>query len=372
MALQKLQIPISFNGGIDTKTDDKQVVATKLLELENGVFSKKGSLRKRYGNRILSSTVLSDSSTIDKSTGATTFKDQLVLFTGTELCSYIESSEAWAKKGTASSVLNTNRSIIRNVYQQTDADYSYNEGISVYVWKDSSNGCRYSVLDEESGTVIQSNQLLSSTAQKPRVIGLGRYFFVMYIEGTAVKLRTIPVVAPDTITSAQDLTTNVDGTDKFYEAFKIGSRIFISYNHNDPSGQISTFYITANKVVSNEALLPAQQITGGVSICGDSNQNVWVSWTDGTDVKYAIWDYNLDTTGGGNPTVLDVTTIETVGDVRNIASVETDSALVTFLYEITNANGNYIKKEYWNSCWQYRNSFSISTISRISIQVFFL
>lgn len=345
MALQKIQIPISFNGGIDTKTDDKQVLATKLLELENGIFSKKGALSKRRGYDILRSTILEDSTSITAATGVSTFKDQLVLFTGKKLYNYIEASTAWSLKGTTTSVVNSNRSIIRNNYQQTDVDYAYNSGISVYAWKDSSGGCRFSVMDEVSGVMVQSNQLLSNTAQKPRVIGLGRYIFVMYIDGTAIKLRTIQLTTPHLISAAIDLTTSVNGTDKIYDAQLIGNRILVGYNHNAVGGSIALFYITASKVVSGEVFSPTQQATGGISLTGDSASNVWMSWSDGTDVKYSIWTYNLDVDGGGGPTVLDPTVIESLSAVRNITSMATDTSTVTFLYEKDNgAPGNYIKK----------------------------
>lgn len=48
MALNKVNIPIKL-GGIDTKTDEKNVLLGELLNLENGVFDKIGSIRKRNG-----------------------------------------------------------------------------------------------------------------------------------------------------------------------------------------------------------------------------------------------------------------------------------------------------------------------------------
>lgn len=344
MALNKTQIPISFNGGIDTKTDDKQVMATKLLELENGIFGKKGSLQKRHGYDILRSTILEDSTSLTEATGITTFKDQLLMFTGKKLYNYIEASTAWTLKGTSSSVINSNRSIIRNIYQQTDVDYAYNSGISVYAWKDSSGGSRYSVLDETSGTVIQSNQLLSLTAEKPRVIGLGRYIFVLYIDGTTIKLRTIQITTPQIISASTDLTTNVDPVDKIYDAQLTGNRIFVGYNHNAGGGAIALFYITSSKVVSSEVFVVGDQATGGISLAGDGSSNIWMSWYNGTAVKYAIWTYALDVTGGGGPTILGPTVLETIANVRNIASILTSTLVTTFLYEISNAAGNFIKE----------------------------
>lgn len=49
MALKWQNIRVPFGGGIDTKTDEKQVVPGKLLTLENGVFHETGAIRKRNG-----------------------------------------------------------------------------------------------------------------------------------------------------------------------------------------------------------------------------------------------------------------------------------------------------------------------------------
>jgi hypothetical protein len=43
--------------GVDTKTDEKQVVAGKLLELENGVFTKLKAIQKRNGYRALGTSI---------------------------------------------------------------------------------------------------------------------------------------------------------------------------------------------------------------------------------------------------------------------------------------------------------------------------
>lgn len=344
MALNKTQIPLSFTGGIDTKTDDKQVLPTKLLELENGVFSKKGSIQKRHGYDILKKFIIDDSSTITQAAGLSTFKDQLLLFTGKKLYNYIESNQAWSQKGSSNSVLNVNRSIIRNIYQQTDVDYAYNSGVSVYVWKDSNGGCRLSVVDEQTQVMIQSNVSFSSSGLRPRVVGLGRYFFIFYIEGTTIKLKTIQLTAPNLISSSQDLTTNLDGTDKIYDTQLLGGRIYIGYNHNAGGGAIALFYITANIVASSEVSLAAEQATGGISMTTDSNSNIWLSYYDGTSVKYAIWTQNLDVDGSGHPTILTPTVIETIANVRNVASVYSAALTSTFVYEIVNSAGNFLKK----------------------------
>ena len=53
MALGKQNISISFGKGVDTKTDNKQVVPGKLLNLENAVLKKVGKFVKRFGYGVI-------------------------------------------------------------------------------------------------------------------------------------------------------------------------------------------------------------------------------------------------------------------------------------------------------------------------------
>ena len=49
MALQKTNVSLSFKQGLDTKTDPKQVVFGKLLNLQNGKFISPTQIKKRNG-----------------------------------------------------------------------------------------------------------------------------------------------------------------------------------------------------------------------------------------------------------------------------------------------------------------------------------
>lgn len=351
MALQKQQIPISFTGGVDTKTDPKQVlgperipgggdsiVPTKLLELENGVFTKKGEIRKRFGYDILRKTILDDGTELSTALGISTFKDELVLFNGVKLYTFIEASEAWKEKGTSTSVTISNRAVVRNIYQQTDPDYAYNNGIGCYVWKDSSAGVRYSVIDEVSGASIVENAILSTTGISPRAVGIGQYIFIYYIQGSAIKFQAIQISTPQLISVAIDLTTAVNATNKIYDVQKIGQRVYIAYNTNNGANSIALLYQIPNKVISSEVEFVAQQATKGISICSDSSDNIWLSWANAVGCKYTIEDYNLSSN------ILAPTVIENIVNLRNIASVSTSDTAVTFLYEVTSSPDNFIKK----------------------------
>ena len=49
MGLQEQHIAFKFAGGIETKMDAKSVPGVRLLGLQNGVFARAGSIKKRNG-----------------------------------------------------------------------------------------------------------------------------------------------------------------------------------------------------------------------------------------------------------------------------------------------------------------------------------
>ena len=65
MPLDKMEIRVPFGGGVDTKTDHKQVIPGKLLELKNGVFSDLRQITKRNGFLTPWSLTTVDSDTIE-------------------------------------------------------------------------------------------------------------------------------------------------------------------------------------------------------------------------------------------------------------------------------------------------------------------
>lgn len=335
MALQKQQVPISFEGGIDSKSDDKQSMPTKLLELENGVFTKKGAIQKRNGYRQLSRNILGGGS-LTIATGLANFQDELSLFTGTELYSYISASESWKLKGNATSVAVSSTSIVRNVYQQTDADYAYNSGYSAHVWKDSSGGCRYSIIDESSGTILVENQSLSATGTQPRVVGIGSYFYILFREGSLLKFRHINIATPQSISSAVAIKSNIHPTNSIFDVQLVGDRCYIAYNTNAGGGALALFYLNDQLGASSTVTYAGEVPSSAISVSGDST-NVYVSYNNGTSTKYLIRSADLLTV------VLAPTTVEAASSVRNLASIVVSGEL-RLLSEISQLAGNYLRK----------------------------
>lgn len=334
MPLQKQKIAIPFVEGIDTKTDSFQTIPTRLLELENGVFTKVGKINKRFGYDILSTQVLSSGSNVTEGRGLARYRDELVLFDGARLLSFLDANNRWTEKGSLVSLTSTNESIIRNPYQQTAADFASNGTISVYVWEDSRGGLRYSVLDESSGSFIVSDQEYKTGAEKPKVYALGNNFVLTYITGNTISAQTIPVLAPGTRGSEIEITAALDPSDKVYDASLIENRLYIAFNTSNASSSVGVLFLQSNLSISSTAEEVAEEATTAITVIGDSDSDIWVFYHDGSDVKAFAYERELQTQ------LLAPTSVETVSGVRNITAINTGTQ-ITALYEIENTtSGN--------------------------------
>ena len=98
MPLQKALVPIDLSGSLDTKTDEKLVLSSKLVELENAVFTKGKSVEKRFGYSALG-TELVDGSTLPTGEALTSLEDELLVFGSNKLYSYASGLTKWVDRG---------------------------------------------------------------------------------------------------------------------------------------------------------------------------------------------------------------------------------------------------------------------------------
>ena len=155
--MPKQLIPIQFNTGIDTKSDPNTVQG-KLLDLQNGVFTKDGAISKRWGYSSFSQKVLGSSTPISTGLAINHFNNELLMFDGYYAYSYSETKDNWLNRGTVVSVIETNKEVVRNNYQQSAPDAATLSNITVVAWEDSSGGIRYSVIDKVTNTLLLVNQ----------------------------------------------------------------------------------------------------------------------------------------------------------------------------------------------------------------------
>lgn len=336
VALQKQNIPVSFAQGLDTKTDPKQVILGKLLTLENRIFIKPGQLTKRNGHVKLGSIG-------SAGYGAGSFIDELLGFDGNSVLSYSSATGDFKNKGNAVSIEALKKPVISNQYAQTSQDGCYHSaGIRTYVWEDSRGGVRYSVIDDATGQQLVADAVVDASGASPRVFALGNYVIIVYYVSPGLSYKAFSVATPTTLGAKTAINTNVVAANPKWDGQIIGQRLFIGWNSTVTA--VSVCYLTPTLVVSAAVDKNTEVGTGGVTVFGDSIQNCWVAYYNGTKVRVFMMSYDLGTT------LAAPTDVETVANVVNLTGSimqdingSSNKAILFYQISATNSYDHFVK-----------------------------
>lgn len=276
MPLSKQLFPLQFGQGIDTKTDAKLVVPGKLLELENGVFTKLGSIRKRNGFTRLTSDVVGGDA-VTRADGLAVFRDELLMFGDAgRVYSRSEALDGWVNRGAIVSVDLTTDPVVRNTYQQTLPDSATSGGVTLTAWNDSRGGVRYSVRDDATGTLFVSDSEVTSTGTGVFVVVWQSEFAIFYVNANNIFYRRVPVSAPTTIGVEVNPISTLNPSAATFAVLAGSSNLFVFAN--DPSVGLARWIIDSSWVVSSRATVSATSASTGLG--------AWLA-TNGTDVYVA-------------------------------------------------------------------------------------
>lgn len=311
MSLKKQRFSISFIGGIDGKTDDKQVLSSKLLELENGVLTKTGKIIKRNGYSVLGESLSSGAA-------ITNYQQELIGFNGVNAYSYSENQDDWIDKGTLNTINVSSSPVIRNTYQQQNADCAIHEdGLQLFTWTDSRGGARYSCIDNTTNQIVVSDVLISATCVNVKPIAIGSYILIFCYSSSSpnnIVCIPIPVANPSVPLSSFDIATDVKSASPNWDAVKLGERIFITYNSTNGANSIGTAYVNRFLAVSSVKYQAGVTASGCIGTFIDNdNQVLYISYYNGTSVFCYSVDYNLLST------IFAPVTVETIANVKNIS-----------------------------------------------------
>lgn len=337
--IQKQIVPISLQAGLNQKVDPYQVQIPNLLELENAQFSKIGQLNKRAGYNILTNNIFSGTN-IESAYAIDSYENELNLFDNQSLYAYSPSSEAWVNRGPAISLINSVRQITRlSAAQQLNPDCASLNNIDVFVWEDSTGGCRYSVLDNQTNTYVISNQLLinSINGSRPKAVVFNGLIYIFYTNQSILYYQIINPNNPNVITVPEAAIS--DGGINFrYDLFAatVGGvpLLHIVYFTLIPSLKIvsltqSNMVIGATTVATGSS---ASQSTTyqSCSVIIDSQNAIWIAWSTGADVRVISY-------GNGGPsfpsTVVDTVVCPLLTCIEYISPGQ-----LQLVYEIYNSN----------------------------------
>lgn len=345
--LQKQAVNISLGQGVDTKSDPKQVVAGKLLVLENGIFTSKNRIKKRNGFKHLATTIDNSGTNITQGFGISTFKNELIEFTGTEIYSYADTIEKWYNKGQATALKLSQFPVIRNSNNQLvpDGTYHADSGLQVFTWEDLSgitgNGIKYNVIDSITGQVLVQNQSVAPTNYfKPKPIVVGQYVLIVYVDQVAHNLvyRAIntldpTVLGPQTTIDALPASSSL----KIYDAMAFNGSGFFAYKNS--AGSISLCSIDSTLAISTPVVVAAT-IFNCIGIAGDPVLNqIWVGYHTGVAVNFFVRNISL------GPVVGPVS-VETISDIFSVTLSANNGFGKIFYTKRSSGNkyDDYVKK----------------------------
>lgn len=211
-------IAVPLSGGLDTKTDSKVVLPTKMTVLENAEFTKGGSVKKRPGYSAVRLETTAGLS-LENPLGLGTRGSELLVLARDNLYSYDTKTSAFQDAGDYVPMTWTADAVVNSAAAQTRGDCATNRGITVYAWQDSRGGVRYAVFDATTGAAYAPDSVLAaSNAAQPKVVAVNENIVITYLDTSANNIK-FKVIRPGAITAslasavgdlAEDYSANSD------------------------------------------------------------------------------------------------------------------------------------------------------------------
>jgi len=290
MKWQNISLPIAQ--GLDTKTDSKALPPTKLANLENGVFTKGGSIVKRNGYDKMTDDILASTSGPTSARALHTVDNELLLVDDERLMSYAPAEEKWVDRGRFKSVVINTKTIAETDEQQGLADCATVDGVTVYAWEHNGTAVNMAIVNEDTGTVYFTG-VYHFTLTKPRVVAVGSFIHVYGVQGTNI-IRTIispanvDAVVRDGFTKTV-LITDLDGSPTFYDVCANGDSAYLVYRttHVTLKLKISRYTSTGLPIRDQDFI---ENADNALTVIAEPNTgNVAVVWhNDGEGVKAMI------------------------------------------------------------------------------------
>lgn len=363
MALDYQMAAINFGQGIDTKTDPKRVVQSKLLALQNGVFTQGGAVAKRNGYDAITANIIGGG-TITSPLLVKSYVSRLICAAGGTLYDYSTTAAAWKNAGTYDSI-SVGETFISGANQNERSSTSVilsNYCVIAYdAWTNVNDiatvvGVNISAIDLTTNTFIASDVPLVSAGPKTdyskMVLLAGTQPAVLYINNSGnLCIQTLTVSssglsAGGEISVATDVQGYVGGGAQVglfpYDVVQTATGATVAYSSSAVGNPIKLINLntsgssTATGSVTAGAAMP-------ISLVRDTtNSNIWIYWAQtsslstapgtATSIQYAIVTSAL-------ASVLTKTQIDTgLSYVRQITALSTSTTTQTVYYSTTNSS----------------------------------
>lgn len=216
MTLRETETHFRFTGGVETKSDEKTVPTTRLLALENGVFAKAGSIKKRNGYESIA--------TVAGGIRMASRADELLVFTPSRSSSLQSENGTPQDAGAVYSAVAADRALVITGTQQTMPDHATLSGIRVDAWEDSRGGVWWSVQDAVSDRILLAPTQADAVGRSPRCVPCGTNLHIYYAVPTQRRIMVIVVAPsnPGVAVTPAILVEDLDSTQSMYDACPTG------------------------------------------------------------------------------------------------------------------------------------------------------
>lgn len=336
MGLQEQQLTVKFSGGVETKMDSKSVPSARLLALENGVFTKAVSIKKRNGYEAFSKTIAGTVSQVSGARALGARDRDLVLLTEQRAYSHQADNDEWVDVGPAHSVVGTDRPGVHTGTQQSCPDHATNGGITVFAWEDSRNtAVWFTVVDEVAGTVHRAPAQIGTLTERPRCVAVGDVIHVYCAQPTQ-RYVNVTVINPSTPTAAPTTSVLVDDLEDAHPVYdacsttRTGSPALMIW-HVDGGRDLKLGFVDKSGVLGSPGtghpsvtLVAASLADSSPLACafqygnGDNEDDMAACFVDSSSAG-KVWTYNATVGAGFTRTNTFNAQYATPSDVQRVA-----------------------------------------------------
>jgi hypothetical protein len=331
MALDKQKIAMPIVDGIDTKGDDKTVLPTRFLELENVVFTSPGSLQKRFGYQPLPNKDL-DNNKILTGSAISSFRDELLLYSNSNLYAFSEGEQKWEGKGeirfcnSSSLQISAENQILENpssytyenvtcyAYEKRNYTVTHNPSLGPDIY-DENKTVQIIIVDNINNTILAKHDIdgefiaaggsfvSNADIKAPKVGFAGSNFIITVFANTTdafgggIRYLNINYLSPKVVTlqttKIQDMA-DTSATNLRQDIVSFSNRCFFAYT--TLANDTELVYIASDLSLSTAASLGTSYVLNNVSISEESgNLRIFTSKFDGTLATAYLFNFSLTT-----------------------------------------------------------------------------
>lgn len=318
MALTKSLVPISFSGGVDTKKDPKQLSVGSYLQVKNVVFDTLDMFRLRNGYDLIELKTAANVSIQDADT-LTKFKNELCLIADSKFYGFSQATQSLEQRGKIYSALPKLVSVLNNGTNHECLDSIITEGLRVVVYRDTITlDVRYSVQDINTGSLLVSNEVVATAAQRVKVSNIQNIVYIVYAQGANLRYRRFNVLNPSVLETAVNLFANVDTSAPNIDTVSAGSKFIVAYNSSVVGAKVQLFDVESSGLAGSAVGITSSNGSRCIDLTLDPQNRVLVAYASSTVVAFSIYAYTL--VGA----LLAHTVVETISNVRNVSVCQVD------------------------------------------------